>query len=181
MTRPLKFVYASLAVASTLTAAASVPAAQDPVAHGKTIYASRCVECHGTTGHGDGPAGPHLTPAPRDLTSGKYKIRSTETGSIPTDDDLIQSVPQGLYGTAMPAWDGILSDADIRDVVQFIKTLSPRFAGETPKIVAPAPQVPSSPDSIGRGQLAYDKLQCGKCHGTDGRGTGAVTTQFQDD
>ena len=27
----------------------------------------------------------------------------------------------------------------------------------------------------------YDKLQCGKCHGTDGRGTGAVATTFEDD
>jgi mono/diheme cytochrome c family protein len=34
---------------------------------------------------------------------------------------------------------------------------------------------------VARGQQAYDKLQCGKCHGTDGRGTGAVATTFEDD
>jgi cytochrome c553 len=27
----------------------------------------------------------------------------------------------------------------------------------------------------------YEKLQCGKCHGTDGRGTGATATRFVDD
>jgi mono/diheme cytochrome c family protein len=50
-----------------------------------------------------------------------------------------------------------------------------------PKVVALPPPVVSSTESIGRGQQAYDKLQCGKCHGTDGRGTGAVTTEFRDD
>ncbi len=45
----------------------------------------------------------------------------------------------------------------------------------------PGDGTPSSPESVGRGLQAYEKLQCGKCHGTDGRGTGAVTTEFQDD
>ena len=40
---------------------------------------------------------------------------------------------------------------------------------------------PARRDSLARGQQAYDKLQCGKCHGTDGRGAGAVATEFQDD
>ena len=181
--RHLALVVASAATAAIAWAVSS-PAAQglpDPVAHGKTIYESRCAECHGASGRGDGSAGPHLTPAPRDFTSAKYKIRSTETGSIPTDSDLAQSIKQGLGGSPMPGWGGILSDADIRDVVEYIKSLSPRFAAETPKVVATPPPVASSPESVGRGQKAYDKLQCGKCHGTDGRGTGAVTTEFQDD
>ena len=117
-------------------------------------------------------------PRPRDFSTGRYKIRSTETGSVPTDDDLIRSVRQGLYGTAMPAWDRILSDTDIQDVVAYIKSLSPQFA-TPPKVVEPGEGTPSSPESISRGQQVYDKLQCGKCHGTDGRGTGAVTTEFR--
>jgi mono/diheme cytochrome c family protein len=32
-----------------------------------------------------------------------------------------------------------------------------------------------------RGAAVYEKLQCGKCHGTDGGGTGAVATEFEDD
>ena len=70
----------------------------------------------------------YLMPRPRDFTTGRYKIRSTETGTMPTDDDLIGSVRQGLYGTAMPGWDRILSDGDIRAVVQYVKSLSPQFA-----------------------------------------------------
>jgi mono/diheme cytochrome c family protein len=80
----------------------------------------------------------------------------------------------------MPAWDRILSDTDIQDVVAYIKSMSPQFA-TPPKVAEPGEGTPSSPDSISRGQQVYEKLQCGKCHGTDGRGTGAVTTEFQDD
>ncbi len=147
---------------------------------GKAVYDARCVECHGSTGKGDGPSASYLVPRPRDFTTGKYKIRSTESGSVPSDEDLIGSVRRGLYGTAMPGWDRILPDGDITDVVQYVKSLSPQFA-VAPKSVAIGPGVSSSPTSVARGQQAYEKLQCGKCHGTDGRGTAAVATMFEDD
>jgi mono/diheme cytochrome c family protein len=56
---------------------------------GKAVYDAHCVECHGVAGNGDGPSAAYLVPRPRDFTSGKYKIRTTESGSIPSDDDLI--------------------------------------------------------------------------------------------
>ena len=152
--------------------------AQQP--RGKTLYDQHCAECHGADGKGDGPAAAYLVPHPRDFTTAKYKIRTTETGSVPSDDDLIQSIRQGLYGTAMPAWDRILSDADIRDVVGYLKSLSSQFSTPPKTVNAPA-QVASSPESITRGRQAYEKLQCGKCHGSDGRGAGAVATDFRDD
>ena len=149
--------------------------------HGKTVYDAHCVECHGAGGRGDGPAAPYLNPRPRDFSSGKYKIRTTETGTVPTDEDLTQSVSQGLYGTAMPAWNRVLPDGDIADVVQYLKSLSPQFVTQPPKVVATGAGIPSSPESVTRGKQVYDKLQCGKCHGSDGRGTGAVATAFEDD
>ena len=148
---------------------------------GKAVYDAHCVECHGPSGKGDGASAAYLVPRPRDFTAGKYKIRSTESGSVPSDDDLIASVRRGLYATAMPGWDRILSDADITDVVQYVKSLSPQFASQPPRPIALGDGLPSSPASIARGQQAYDKLQCGKCHGSDGRGTGAVTDAFEDD
>src|SRR5712692_6227260 len=175
---------AALAFAAALGASTYLRAAQpagDAVTRGRAIYQERCVECHGVSGKGDGRASAFLTPRPRDFAAGRYKIRSTETGSIPTDDDLIQSVRQGLYGSAMPAWSTLLSDAQIRDVVVYIKTLSPRFLAEQPAVVSLGPQVPSSPESVARGQAVYERMQCGKCHGSDGRGANAVATDFQDD
>jgi mono/diheme cytochrome c family protein len=34
---------------------------------------------------------------------------------------------------------------------------------------------------MSRGAIVYAKLQCGKCHGGDGRGAGATATSFEDD
>lgn len=148
---------------------------------GKAVYDKHCVECHGAEGKGDGPAAMTLMPHPRDFTLGRYKIRSTESGSLPTDADLMRTVKVGLPGTAMPGWDKLLPDGDIVAVVQYIKSLSPRFAAEQPEpIVASTPATVSS-ESHTRGAAVYAKLQCAKCHGEDGRGTGAAATSFMDD
>ena len=181
----IRYRYVCAGAAFIIAAAAAALAVshqkvQAQQSQGRTVYEKHCVECHGENGKGDGPAAYFLTPRPRDLTTGNYKIRSTETGSVPTDEDLIRSVRQGLYGTAMPAWDRVLSDAEIHDVVDHVKTMSPQFA-TAPKVVNVAAGTPSSPESVARGQQVYERLQCGKCHGSDGRGTGAVTTDFQDD
>src|SRR5512147_2005838 len=75
---------------------------------GKAVYDAHCSYCHGDDGKGDGPASSLLTPSPRDFTAAKYKLRSTDTGQLPTDDDLLQSVRKGLNGTAMPPWQAVL-------------------------------------------------------------------------
>lgn len=48
-------------------AAAPAPAASSGpnVAKAKEIFVQRCVACHGSTGHGDGPASATLDPKPR--------------------------------------------------------------------------------------------------------------------
>jgi mono/diheme cytochrome c family protein len=148
---------------------------------GKEVYDAHCVECHGSEGKGDGPAAHLMTPRPRDFTRGRYKIRSTESGSVPTDDDLLRSVRQGLYASTMPGWQKILPEDDIRAVVAHVKTFSPRFAAEQPVLIQTSTPTPASPESIRRGSAVYEKLQCGKCHGSDGRGTGAAATSFEDD
>ena len=55
---------------------------------GRTSYDKHCALCHGTAGKGDGPAADLLLPRPRDFTAGKYKIRTTPSGQLPTDDSL---------------------------------------------------------------------------------------------
>ena len=157
------------------------PAGAATASRGKDVYDVHCVECHGTSGKGDGPAAHLLSPRPRDFSLARYKIRTTETGSVPTDGDLLRSVRQGLYGSAMPAWQTVLPDEDIRAVVEYLKTLSPRFAAEQPIPISVNEPIASSQESVTRGSAAYEKLQCGKCHGTDGRGAGAAVTQFEDD
>ncbi len=64
-------------------------------------------------------------------------------------------------------------------MVAYIKGMAPQLPQPKPVVLKPA--TPSTPESINRGRLAYEKLQCGKCHGSDGRGSGAVTSDFKDD
>ncbi len=42
-------------------------------------------------------------------------------------------------------------------------------------------ELPSSPQNIEAGHGVYETLRCGACHGTDGRGTGAIAHEFKDD
>src|SRR4051794_5857161 len=147
---------------------------------GPALYQQRCAACHGKAGRGDGPFAGLLDPRPRDLTSGRYKFRSTETGSLPTDDDLAASITNGLHGTAMPSWKQFLSPEQVSALVSQVKTFSPRFGSEQPKAIAISAELPSSPQSVDAGRAVYEKLKCGACHGTDGRGAGAIARELKD-
>ena len=95
---------------------------------GKAVYVKWCAGCHGDGGAGDGPAAAHMLPRPRNFTGALYKIRTTASGQLPTDADLMRAIDDGLPGSAMPAWKGRLSDAERRDVAAYIKTFSSFFA-----------------------------------------------------
>src|SRR5947207_1356017 len=102
---------------------------------GKAVYEKWCLECHGETGEGNGQAAKFMLPQPRDFTKAVYKIRSTASGELPTDDDLMKMVSEGLPGTAMPEWKSKLSEGDRKDVIAYVKKFSTFFTGQAPKVV----------------------------------------------
>ena len=124
-------------------------------ARGKKAYGRYCVSCHGVDGDGRGYEAQHLDPTPRNFTKGAFKWRTTPSGQIPRDEDLLRTIKNGLYGTAMPPW-GALSDQDLKDLIAYVKTFSPRFAKETPDpaITIPA-QPPNDASSIAAGKQTY--------------------------
>jgi cytochrome c553 len=71
---------------------------------GREVYMKHCVGCHGETGAGDGPAVARLLTRPRDFTSGIYKFRSTDSGSLPLESDLYRTITRGLSGVSMPSF-----------------------------------------------------------------------------
>jgi mono/diheme cytochrome c family protein len=148
---------------------------------GPGLYQQRCAVCHGKSGHGDGPFAALLDPRPRDFSTGRFKFRSTETGSLPTDDDLAASITNGLHGTSMPAWKPFLTPEQVSVLITQVKSFSPRFAAEQPKPISISAELPSTPQNIDAGRVVYDKLKCGACHGSDGRGTGAIARDMKDD
>ena len=150
---------------------------------GKAVYDKYCSQCHGDEGDGNGVATRYLKPAPRDLTSGKYKIRRTPTGSLPLDEDLKRVIEVGLPYTAMPGFEGHLTDSQIDEVVEYIKTFSPDFAD--PELAPEAFEIPSPPPyneaSVARGAELYVQTGCGACHGEIGYGDGLSAPTLRDD
>ncbi|MBI1746301.1 MAG: c-type cytochrome [Acidobacteria bacterium] len=148
---------------------------------GKKVYEMKCATCHGGDGKGDGEAAFVLYPKPRDFTLGVFKIRSTESGSPPTDDDLFRTITQGMAGTSMPAWRS-LSENERWALVHYVKTFSPRFkSSPSPQAIAIAGEPAATPDSIAEGKKVYETQKCWNCHGQLGKGDGPAAATLQDD
>ena len=149
---------------------------------GKRLYGKYCSQCHGEKGDGEGYASTHLSPRPRAFTTGKFKIRTTPNGALPTHQDLVNIIRRGMPYTSMPAWPD-LSDEDVSNLAYFITTFSPDFASpeNAPKPV-PLPSAPrATTESIALGKKLYEETGCIKCHGTLGRADGPSAPTLKDD
>ncbi|HJM05248.1 MAG TPA: ethylbenzene dehydrogenase-related protein [SAR324 cluster bacterium] len=148
----------------------------ETLAEGKRIYLDRCWYCHGKQGDGNGPAADFLDPRPRDFTAGMYKIRTTLTGELPTDEDLFGVVSRGIPGTAMPRWELTLSEPERWKVIHYIKKFADEFSDPEydpyKAMVEIPPKVESSPNSITRGREVFEQNKCFECHGIEGKGDG---------
>ena len=148
----------------------------------RTLYLKYCSQCHGEKGDGEGYATPHLRPRPRDFTTGKFKVRTTPNGALPTHQDLVNIIRRGMPYTSMPAWP-TLSDQEVSDLAYFITTFSPDFSN--PENVPQPVPLPSAPtatnESIELGKKLYEETGCVKCHGTLGRGDGPSAPTLMDD
>jgi cytochrome c oxidase cbb3-type subunit 2 len=144
-------------------------------------YRRYCVGCHGDRGDGMGENFPWIDPKPRDFQLGIFKCRSTPTGTLPTDQDLSDTIGRGLDRSNMPPWN-VFTDQQKADLVAWVKHFSPRFASEKPGTPI---QIPSEPevtaDRIKAGREVFARVQCWKCHGVTGEANGPSAATLQDD
>jgi mono/diheme cytochrome c family protein len=157
---------------------------KEVLARGEKVYNYVCAPCHGKDGKGDGVVSSTIFVKPRNFTSGVFKFRSTETGNLPTDEDLYESISLGFHNTAMPSFSS-LSPEDRFALTEYIKKFSERFSNpnEYPlKVIEPVNAIPLSPQSIAKGREIYIRMKCWECHGVSGRGDGpAAKRGFTDD
>ena len=174
----LLILFGTLAVLS-LTDAQNAPQVSEK---GKQVYENSCAHCHGVEGRGDGSAAENLLPKPRDFTRGLYKIRATEAGELPTDQDLFDIITEGMPGSSMPGWETALSADDRWQVVAYIKTFYAGFKeNETPpKQITLAGKIAYSEQSLEIGKELYVELGCVECHGNVGRGDGTSAPTLED-
>ena len=147
---------------------------------GKQLYFRYCWGCHGYRGDGNGENAPYLNILPRNFVAATFKCRSTPTGTLPTDQDLFNSLVRGFNNSNMPSWI-TLTDQNRADLVAFIKTFSPRWKTEKAGGAIPVPSEPKlTLESIKHGQELFQKLECWKCHGQEGRGDGPSASTLTD-
>ena len=172
---------------------APVPPNPTLLKHGEWVYRGLCIGCHGVEGDGNGAvweladvyAPEHKLPRkPRDFTEAVYKLRSTPSGSFPTDVDLFRSISRGLVADHdMPSFK-FLPERDRWAVVAYIKTLSSRWEDEADFQEAPItiaePPLPDPP-MLTAGKDVYARMQCAECHGPVGKGDGPSAPGLEDD
>ena len=112
---------AAEAPAPSAAPSGSAPAAAPDAARGKLQFENYCVSCHGPRGDGDGPVAASLDPRPAHLGDRAYM-------SAKQDDYLFQVIKNGGASVGrspmMAPWGGSLSDAQIRDVIAYIRSLA---------------------------------------------------------
>jgi mono/diheme cytochrome c family protein len=149
-------------------------------ANGKSNYRRYCAGCHGDYGDANGENAVWLDPKPRDFTIATFKCRSTLTGTLPTDEDIFNTIGRGVTNSNMPIWNA-LSPQQRADLVAYIKIFSPRWekekAGEPIKVSA---EPPVTIESIAHGKALFTKLECWKCHGPHGEGDGPSAATLTD-
>src|SRR5215471_2417587 len=147
---------------------------------GRQLYFRYCWGCHGPHGDGNGENAPYLNILPRNFVAATFKCRSTPTGTLPTDEDLYNSLKRGFNFTNMPSWLALTSQ-ERANLVAFIKTFSPRWVTEKPGTPI---QIPAEPAlniaSIKYAGELFQKLECWKCHGQEGRGDGPSASTLTD-
>lgn len=149
------------------------------IAAGKRAYDANCAVCHGTKGDGKGDAAQFLLPKPRSFVVANYRLRTTPTGSLPTDEDLFRSISLGMPGTPMPPWRHILSDADRWALVEYVKSFSPKFKEEAkPQTVDLGAAPADNEQTVKQGHELFLKYACNTCHGDTGMGDGPSAGQL---
>jgi hypothetical protein len=162
--------------AATVTALALVlgawgtPAAPPTALPGWPLYEKRCAPCHGSQGDGRGPAAPYVWPPPRSFTRGELKWRAAPVGQPATDDDLRATIRLGAPGTSMPGFAGVLTAAQIDDVLAVVRGFAPAAFGDArPVVLGPAP-----PPDPARGAALWRAKGCPACHGARGDGASVL-------
>ncbi len=107
-------------VDAAMTESRANASASDRGDTGEGAYMGYCVKCHGYEGKGDGPLAEDIGDTlPRDLSDAEYM-------STRSDEQLFNVIKNGGKGTgfsdSMPDWGYNFPDADIKALVQFIRS-----------------------------------------------------------
>jgi len=134
-------------------------------AEGMSIYAGNCTICHGINGEGSDLAVPLNT----------SEIRATDTA------ELVRIINEGVPGTMMAGWNGVLDTAAVNSVISFLQNWD-AIEGEGLLLTPPKPirvDLDNPQEVLALGERIYSTA-CIACHGENGSGdTGPVLNSQQ--
>ncbi|HYE48291.1 MAG TPA: cytochrome c [Azospirillaceae bacterium] len=104
--------------AAALLLLAAVPAGAADLTRAARNYDAYCAQCHGVNRDGKGVNTAAMAVQPRDHTDAKGME------SLP-DDQIFKAIKDGGLGVnksvLMPAWGSVMSDAEIKDLVAYLR------------------------------------------------------------
>jgi mono/diheme cytochrome c family protein len=87
--------------------------------HGQNLYQQHCLRCHGARLDGNGPDAASLRIRPTDFHIYLTLARDAS--------ELEEAIRQGRKLTPMHAWDTVLTDQQIYDLVEYIRSAIPQI------------------------------------------------------
>ncbi|MCC6559351.1 MAG: c-type cytochrome [Polyangiaceae bacterium] len=172
--------------ASAPSAAAPAPSALTPMQRmarqdrAAALYRAECAGCHGERGRGDGPAATFLSIKPRNFLQEKFKVRTTAGGTAPVREDIFATITRGMPGSAMPPFK-FLTEEERWLLTDHVWSLANLDAKKPGKVMPATKETPSDAESIKRGRAIYERFECGKCHGDQGKADGPSSKTLKDD
>ena len=106
----IAFVVAATSVVSAQTARGNPKA-------GESIYKHHCLRCHGEKLDGNGPDAADLIVRPANLQSTQSRTK--------TDWELLVALSNGVLFSPMHSYRGKLTDAQMLDVLSYIRSMAP--------------------------------------------------------
>jgi mono/diheme cytochrome c family protein len=106
-----------------------VPASEESVKSGRTVYARFCRSCHGLQGKGDGVTAPAGS-KPANLVDEKWDHGGTDAQIFRTIKEGVKRTPPADPPYFMEPWGGKISDEDIWNTVNFLRDLAKRAAAK---------------------------------------------------
>jgi mono/diheme cytochrome c family protein len=142
----------------------------DVLTRGRRDFVQFCSSCHGLEGDGYGRSARGLRPPPRSFLQSTFKFTKVPGEFLPNDGALVKLVQHGLDGTPMLPW--AVSEERLRDIVQYVKSLSPEDSGwrDPTNEIGVEIHTPDDPwqgkeqAAVAAGRQLYHKHQCWQCH-----------------
>lgn len=103
-----------------------IPADAKSLAQGRELFIAGCVPCHGVTGRGDGPVASTLERNGVHIPPGNLADpRMWEQ----TDGAIFWKLAEGR--SPMPSWSETLTEEQRWAIINYVRTLAPKSAGDT--------------------------------------------------